>query len=302
MRHRFDLMGWNRLLLVAACAMACVGVSAPIGAAAGSPRGSSVAIAGGTAAQRRLARLVALRVGGVTLRRVVFFRSPSRVFRPWHVHGSELEVLSSPGLAHGLLLRSEWEQELYVGTYLALAERDPNAAVAAVATAESAAPADRAAVYDGSGKPPTAAAVARQIGLLLNAAEKRGAQVVEARTISLPGASDRDHAQGFRPSRLPETPCRALPGAALPAADTAARLLRRRRGRKRPSRLGDVEAAERGAVFMLFPALTRVARSATASPSEHRNSRARPPDLQAPVVATVATGLRGSGSGSRRYL
>ena len=179
-------MGWNRLLLVAACAMACVVVSAPIGAAAGSPRGSSVAIAGGTAAQRRLARLVTLRVGGVTLRRVVFFRSPSRVFRPWHVHGSELEVLSSPGLAHGLLLRSEWEQELYVGTYLALAERDPNAAVAAVATAESAAPADRAAVYDGSGKPPTAAAVARQIGLLLNAAEKRGAQVVEARTISLP--------------------------------------------------------------------------------------------------------------------
>jgi hypothetical protein len=174
-------------LLVAVLVMPSAASAAATTTAAASPRaGSAVAIVGGTAAQRRLARLVALRVGGVTLRRVVFFRSPSPVFRPWHVHGSELEVLSSPELAHGLLLRSEWEQELFIGTYLALAERDPKAAVAAVATADSAAPADRAAVYDGSGKPPTAAAVARQIGLLLNAAGQRGAQVVEARTISLP--------------------------------------------------------------------------------------------------------------------
>jgi hypothetical protein len=91
----FGRMSWGRLILgillvsLAAVAADRVDAAAPPGQA-----GMSVAIVGGSTAQRQLARLTAMRVGGVTIRRVRF-HSPGLALRREHVRGSELEVFSS---------------------------------------------------------------------------------------------------------------------------------------------------------------------------------------------------------------
>jgi hypothetical protein len=147
--------------------------------------GASVVIVGGNLAQRRLARLTALRVGGVTIRRVVF-RMPSVALRHEHVHGVELDVGSVQPSSRPLTLRSEWEQRLYIGTYFALMARYPHAAVAAAAAADSEMPAGRAPAYDLWSSLPRGIAVAEETRRLVEAAETRRARVLELRTASTP--------------------------------------------------------------------------------------------------------------------
>ena len=142
-----------------------------------------VAIVGGTPAQRQLARLTAHRVGGVTLSRVVF-RSPTRALR--HVHGVEL-VVSSRGRD---TVRSEWEQELYVGAYLGLTARWPKAAVAAVATAHTEGAVEQASTflrpYEVFGSDPSTSRVALFRRRLVAAAARVNARIIELRTSAMP--------------------------------------------------------------------------------------------------------------------
>jgi hypothetical protein len=140
-----------------------------------------VAIVGGTSAQRELARLTALRVGGVTIRRVTF-RAPSRVLRHEHLHGAEL-VVSSAGKK---TLRADWEQELFVGTYLGLMARWPKAAVVAAATDYTEGPAARFQALDVFGSNPRTSSVQREVTAFVNRATASRAKVVEFRTIATP--------------------------------------------------------------------------------------------------------------------
>jgi hypothetical protein len=82
------------------------------------PVGSFLPIRGGSRAERGLARIVALRVGGVSLR-AVRFRDPERALRNQGVRGPELVVTA----AQPQTVRGAWESELYAGTYAALAGR-----------------------------------------------------------------------------------------------------------------------------------------------------------------------------------
>ena len=151
-------------------------------AAAGPPpAGSKVAIVGGTAAQQRLARLTALRVGGVTLSRVVF-RSPTPILRKMHVHGSVL-VVGSRGKD---TLRAEWEQELYVGTYLGLMSRWPKGTVTAASFDHTEGPVARLRPYEVFGSNPAAARVALLRQRLIDAAVRAKTGVVELRVAATP--------------------------------------------------------------------------------------------------------------------
>ena len=142
-----------------------------------------VVIVSGTPAQRHLARLTAHRVGGVTLSRVVF-RSPTRALR--NVHGVEL-VVSSRGKD---TVRSEWEQQLYVGAYLGLMARWPKAAVAAVATAHTEGAVEQASTflrpYEVFGSNPSSSKVALFRQRLVAAATRANARVIELRTSAMP--------------------------------------------------------------------------------------------------------------------
>jgi hypothetical protein len=132
-----------------------------------------VVIVGGSQAQRQLARLTALRVSGLTIRRVVF-RRPDKAL---HVGGVEL-VVSSGGAKP---LRAIWEQRLYVGTYLGLMERWRGSTVAAAATDQTGGqPVSRLRPYDVFGSNPTATEVfEREVLPLSRTAERLGAQIVE---------------------------------------------------------------------------------------------------------------------------
>jgi hypothetical protein len=169
--------------LIAACECGLVDASAS--AVGPRPAGASVAIACGTPAQRQLARLTALRVGGVTLSRVVF-RTPTLVLRHMHVHGVEL-VVASRGRD---TVRSEWEQSLYVGAYLGLMARWPKAAVAAVATAHTEGPVAQKSTflrpYEVFGSNPKTARVSLLRRRLVVAAVRARAQVVEVRVAATP--------------------------------------------------------------------------------------------------------------------
>ncbi|MGD0713120.1 MAG: hypothetical protein ABSB24_02905 [Gaiellaceae bacterium] len=143
--------------------------------------GALVVIVGGSPAQRQLARLTAARIGGVTIRRVVFQR-PSLVLRHEHVRGVEL-VVSSAG---NRTLRAEWEQQLYVGVYLELMGRWPKAAVAAAASDQTEGPVSRLRAYEVFGSNPRAAAVQRELVPLSAAAARHGARVVELRIAATP--------------------------------------------------------------------------------------------------------------------
>ena len=165
-----------------ALAVLVLGATAGVGASPPSKRaGASVVIVGGSRAQRQLARLTALRVGGVTIRRVVFQR-PSRVLRREHVRGVEL-VVSSAGEQ---TVRAEWEQQLYVGAYLGLMGRWPHAAVAAAASDQTQGPVSRLRPYEVFGSNPRTAAVQRELVPLSAAASRHGARVVELRVAATP--------------------------------------------------------------------------------------------------------------------
>lgn len=145
------------------------------------PAGAKVVIVGGTPTQRYLARLTALRVGGVTLSRITF-RSPTRILRNMHVHGVEL-VVSSRGKD---TVRSEWEQQLYVGAYLGLMARWPKATIAAGASAHTEGPVARLRPYEVFGSNPTSRRVRLFRQRLLTAAARSSASVVELRVAALP--------------------------------------------------------------------------------------------------------------------
>ena len=176
-----------RLLISVGVMAGCgCGLLAASSSAVGPRRaGASVVIVGGTPAQRQLARLTALRVGGVTLSRVVF-RSPTLLLRHMHVHGVEL-VVASRGKD---TVRSEWEQSLYVGTYLGLMARWPKAAVAAVATAHTEGPVAQKSTflrpYEVFGSNPETARVSILRRQLIAAAVQARAQVVELRVAATP--------------------------------------------------------------------------------------------------------------------
>jgi len=112
----------------------------------------------------------------------VVFRRPSRVLRHEHVRGVEL-VVSSAGKQ---TLRAEWEQQLYVGTYLGLMERWAKAAVAAAVTDQKEAPVSRWRAYEVFGSNPRGVAVGREVSLLSEAAARGGARIVELRTVATP--------------------------------------------------------------------------------------------------------------------
>jgi hypothetical protein len=177
----------TRLFVAVGLSAACAGRLVSASASALGPRqvGASVVIVGGTPAQRQLARLTALRVGGVTLSRVVF-RSPTHGLRDMHVHGVEL-VVASRGKD---TVRSEWEQSLYVGAYLGLMARWPKAAVAAVATAHTEGPVAQKSTflrpYEVFGSNPKTAAVSILRRRLVAAAGRARAQVVELRVAASP--------------------------------------------------------------------------------------------------------------------
>lgn len=171
----------SKLASAAVAATALIVVSVAAAVPPPPAPGARVAILGGTAAERELARLTALRVAGPTVKRIAF-RPVPRVLRQKNVRGTELVILSRNRES----LRAEWEQELYAAAYVALSARWPLAAIAAVASAHSERPVDRVPALDVFSRLPTALAVAEQHRSLVEAASARGARVVELRTAAAP--------------------------------------------------------------------------------------------------------------------
>jgi hypothetical protein len=159
----------------------CAIIAGDAFAAGPRPVGARVRISGGSSAQRQLARLTALRVGAGKLSRVVF-RPPSRLLRHEHVRGTEL-IVSSRGEE---TLRSDWEEQLYIGAYLGLMERWPKAAVAAAATEHSEGPVARLRAYDVFGSNPKSSRVARLEQRLLATASIERSHVDELRVFATP--------------------------------------------------------------------------------------------------------------------
>lgn len=158
------------------------GTLAPAPALAKTPCASGgFAIVGGTKAQRALARLTAGRVGGVSLSCVVF-RPPTTALRREHVRGTEMVVSSR----HPGTVRSTWEQQLYVGAYLAYVDRWPKARIAAAAAFDTEGPVDRLTPYDVFGSNPKTAIIVQFERKLFNAAVRAKARVVEERVATLP--------------------------------------------------------------------------------------------------------------------
>lgn len=171
-----------RFLIAAELGALLVLSAASLAAATGpAPAGAKVVIVGGTAAQRHLARLTALRVRGVTLARVAF-RSPTRILRHMRVHGTELVVFASGKDT----VRSEWEQQLYVGAYLGLMARWPKATIAAAASAHTEGPIARLRPYEVFGSNPKSTRVALFREQLITAAARAKASIVELRVAALP--------------------------------------------------------------------------------------------------------------------
>jgi hypothetical protein len=104
------------------------------------------------------------------------------VLRHEHVRGVEL-VVSSAGKQ---TLRTDWEQELFVGTYLGLMARWPKAAVAAVATDNTEGPAARLRPFDVFGSNPRTSTVQREVEVFVHLATTAGAKIAEFRTIATP--------------------------------------------------------------------------------------------------------------------
>ena len=83
-------------------------------------------------------------------------------------------------------VRSTWEQQLYVGAYLAYVSRWPKARIAAAASFDTEGPVGRLTPYDVYGSNPKAIVVHRFAASLFDAAVLAKARVVEARIAALP--------------------------------------------------------------------------------------------------------------------
>lgn len=169
-----------RAVLVGSAVLAS-GVLASNAGAAPHQAGASIAIVGGNRAQRELARITAKRVGGSTIARVVF-RAPIGALRHEHVHGTEMVVTS-----HGKqTLRSIWEQQLYVGTYLGLMQRWQGAGIAGAATSQTEGTVSQLRPYDLFSSNPRAIKVASLTRRLVDTSVLERAHIVELRTIATP--------------------------------------------------------------------------------------------------------------------
>lgn len=156
--------------------------SAAAAAQPSSPTWKRLVIVGGTPAQRQLALLTAERVGGLTLRRVIF-QPASAFLRHAGAHGTEL-VVSSAG---NRTLRAIWEQELFIGVYLGLVARHPDARIGAAAASDGTqAPIRRLRAYDVFSSNPKAVEVGVEIRDLIQQAGRTGAKVIELRVAATP--------------------------------------------------------------------------------------------------------------------
>lgn len=144
------------------------------------PAGDFVQIRGGSPAQRRLARLVALRVGGVTIREVRF-GPPRRVLRNADVHGTEMFVTSSQPRT----VRGEWEMHLYSGTFAALLARY-RVPLSGISAGDGEGPLRLWPTFDLYSQLPTSREVGVLVGDLVSTSIRAGAKVVEERTAATP--------------------------------------------------------------------------------------------------------------------
>jgi len=143
------------------------------------PAGSFVRIDGGSQRQRQLARKVALRIGGVTIKNVRF-RTPDRFLRNQHVRAAEMLVTSS----HPATLRSRWEARLFAGVYVALASRY-QVPLGGIVAGQGQGPVSRWPHFE-IFTSPRAVQVALLRTRLVDAAARAGARVVELRTAAVP--------------------------------------------------------------------------------------------------------------------
>ena len=166
---------------IAATVLVAVAAPAVSSAPSRSPRaGDQVRIVGGSKAERRLARLVALRVGGVTLRQVRF-ETPSRALRHMHVRGAEMLVTSSQPRT----VRGEWELHLYAGTFIALNARY-RVPLGGIVAGQREGPISLWRPFDLYSQIPTSLEIGALNLRLTEAAARAQAKVLELRTASTP--------------------------------------------------------------------------------------------------------------------
>lgn len=170
-----------RAMLVGSTVAVGVVLASNAGAASHPAVRSAIAVVGGNRAQRELARITAERVGGATIARVVF-RAPVGELRHQHVHGTEM-IVSSIGKR---TLRAIWQQQLFVGTYLALMQRWEGAGIVGVATSETEGTVSQLRPYDVFGSNPRAIKVAVLTRKLLDTSVLEKAHIVELETIATP--------------------------------------------------------------------------------------------------------------------
>ena len=149
-------------------------------AAGPAPAQTHVRVVGGTKAERALARLVATRIGGVTIRSVRF-RPPAPALHRLHVRGPELVVASSEPQT----VRGTWESHLYAGTFVALLARY-RLPLGAIAAGGSVGPLRLWRPFDLYSTLPTSKEIGALELRLAEAAARAGAQVIERRTAATP--------------------------------------------------------------------------------------------------------------------
>jgi len=177
----FGMSAWSACAVLIASAALAGGAQASTASAAPNQAGASIAVVGGNRAQRELARITAKRVGGATIARVVF-RAPSGALRHEHVHRTEMVVVSRGKQT----LRSIWEQQLFVGTYLGLVQRWEGAGIAGVTTSETEGRVSQLRPYDVFSSNPKAIRVATLTRNLFNRSVLERAHIVEMEMIATP--------------------------------------------------------------------------------------------------------------------
>jgi hypothetical protein len=144
------------------------------------PAGRFVRIVGGSARQRDLARVVALRTADPTIVSVRF-RSPAAFLKRQGVRAAEMVVTSSEPRT----LRGMWQAQLYAGTFLALASRH-RVPLGAISAAGSEAPIGRWPRFDIYGRQTKSIEIAVLSQRFLQLAAASGAKVSEFRTAATP--------------------------------------------------------------------------------------------------------------------
>lgn len=203
-----------------------------------SPRaGDRVRIVGGSAAERRLARLVALRVGGVTLR-TVRFQTPERALPHMHVRGAEMVVSSSEPKT----VRGEWELHLYAGVFTALNARY-RVPLGAINAGERVGPVRLWPTFDLYSRVAKSIQVALLRQRLVVMASRLGARVAEFRVASTPARAIALTLQVSDPAAFLKH--RAIRFLNILYRTDASRLLRRTERRDGATRLGDITPCKR---------------------------------------------------------